>query len=148
MKRAFSLIELIISIILIALIVGYLFQTLKVLDSSNKSLKTHSQTRQYIRKIKKIFILDIMQATKIKLRRTKNKNFDFLELESTNNSLHNLSMPKVTYFITNKHSLIRVEGFNYQLPLNSDTLYKVKFDEVIKDVKLFKIYKGKKKIKL
>ena len=148
MKKAFTLIELIISIILIALITTYLLQTIGLLNTSNKQLATLSQKRNYLRQIKKNFILDIMQAKKIKITQTKNKNFDFLELETTKNSLHNLVAPKVVYFITKEHSLIRVEGFHYKLPLNSENLYKVAFDEVAKDIILFKIYQNKQKNKI
>jgi len=64
MKKAFTLIELIISIILIALITTYLLQTIGLLNTSNKQLATLSQKRNYLRQIKKNFILDIMQAKK------------------------------------------------------------------------------------
>jgi len=144
-KRAFTLIELIISIMIIALIVTYLYQSLGVLKKSNEMLASRDTTRQNEDKIKKLFLLDILQSTTLTIRKSEDRNFDLLEME-TLNSLHNIKKPKVTYLITKREKkLIRIEGVAYELPLNRDTVYGVKFDEVMENITHFKLYLNQKK---
>ena len=147
-KKAFTLIELIISILLIGLIVTYLFETLGVLKKSDKKLEAKREKRELMLKIKQSIYLDILQANDVNISKTNNKNIDLLTLKETKNSLHNLDMPDVIYLVDKKNRLIRVEGYNIKLPLNTQTLYTVKFDEVLDNIEFFKIYKSKKKDKI
>ena len=147
-RSAFTLIELVISIAIIALIVTYLYQSLNVLKQSNTQLLDKDSVRAEETAFKKLFLLDIMQSSGLKISQTDNKNFDLLTLTSTN-SLHNLKKPKITYLVTKRDSrLIRIEGLDYTLPLNRDTVYRVKFDELKKDLTHFKLYEDNNKTKV
>lgn len=146
-RVAFTLIELIISIMIIALIVTYLYQSIGILKNSNDQLVSRDNARKNEDKIKKLFLLDVMQGT-VKLTQTDDKNYDLLEIR-TLNSLHNIKKPKVTYLVTKRDKkLLRIEGLEYTLPLNRDTVYHVKFDEVMRNITHFKLYQNKKKNRL
>ena len=149
MKRSgFTLIELIISIAIIALIVTYLYQSLNVLKNANDHLADKDAVRAYETGIKKLFLLEIMQSTDVNISQTDHKNFDLLTLTSSN-SLHNIKFPTITYLVTKRNgTLIRIEGLGYTLPLNRDTVYHVKFDELRKDITHFKLYEDNNKSKL
>ena len=141
MKRpAFTLIELVISIAIIALVVTYLYQSLNVLQSSNDQLIGKDAARAQKSDLRKLFLLDIMQASSLNIAKTDNKNIDLLTLNSRN-SLHNIARPTITYLVAKRDNrLIRIEGINYTLPLNRDTIYHVKFDEIRDNVTHFKLY--------
>ena len=146
MKRSgFTLIELVISIMIIALIVTYLYESLGILKNANEQLAKRDETRKNEDKIKKLFILDLLQSSKITIRKSDDKNFDLLILQ-TLNSLHNIKKPNVTYLVTKRDKkLIRIEGLDYSIPLDRDAVYRVKFDEVMHGLTLFKLYQNKKK---
>ena len=139
-RSGFTLIELVISIMIIALIVTYLYQSLNVLKSANEQLEEKDTQRAYDTGIKKLLLLDIMQGNDINISQTDHKNFDLLRLTS-GNSLHNIKLPTVTYLVTKKDGkLIRIEGLDYTLPLNRDTVYRVKYDELREHITHFKLY--------
>lgn len=141
-RTGFTLIELVISIAIIALIVTYLYQSLNVLKNANEHLEEKDADRAYETGIKKLILLDIMQAShgSIKISRSDHKNFDYIDFNSSN-SLHNIKLPKITYLVTKREKkLLRIEGLNYALPFNRDTAYHVKYDELMRDVTHFKLY--------
>ncbi len=142
-RRGFTLIELVISIAIIALIVTYLYQSLGVLKNANDHLLEKERERTHETELKKLLLLDIMQSYGLKIFQTDHKNFDLLELTSSN-SLHNIKLPKITYLVTKRGGkLVRLEGIGYTLPLNRDTVYHVKFDELMENVTHFKLYEDK-----
>jgi len=149
MKRSgFTLIELVISIMIIALIVTYLYQSLNVMKNANEHLEAKDGGRAYETGIKKLFLLDIMQGSDINISQTDHKNFDLLTLTSYN-SLHNIKLPKITYLVTKREGkLIRIEGLDYSLPLNRDSVYQVKFDELRDHITHFKLYTDHNKTRL
>lgn len=144
-KKAFTLIELLVSIIIIALIVTYLYESLGVLKRSNDQLLSRDKERGYEAELKKLFISDIMQGYDINISETDSKEYDTMTLHSLN-SLHNIKKPKISYLVTKKdNTLIRIEGLEYALPLNAETVYHVKFDELKKNLEYFKLFLNKKK---
>jgi len=147
-KKAFTLIELLVSIVIIALIVTYLYESLGILKKSNDQLLSRDKERGYETDLKKLFISDIMQGYDLNISKTDSKEYDIMTLSSLN-SLHGIKKPKIAYLVTKKeNTLIRIEGVDFTLPLNSETVYHVKFDELKKNLEYFKIFLNKKKNRL
>jgi len=69
-------------------------------------------------KPKEVFFLDIIQSEDIQIYNSQSQNIDLLEINKTVNSLYNLENPKVFYFVNQDNTLIRTEGYNYQLPID------------------------------
>ena len=138
--------EVIISVIIMALIVTYLYQSVEVLKRSNTVMAAKEQERRYDTRIKKLFILDFLQAMgDINITRTDEKDFDLVQLR-TQNSLHGIASPDVAYLVSKKgNRLIRIEGVGFSLPLNRDTVYRVRHDVVARDLEYFKVYPSKTK---
>ena len=145
-RSAFTLMEVIISVIIMALIVTYLYQSVEVLKRSNTVMAAKEQERRYDTRIKKLFILDFLQAMgDINITRTDEKDFDLVQLR-THNSLHGIASPDVAYMVAKKgNRLIRIEGVGFSLPLNRDTVYRVRHDVVARDLEYFKVYPSKTK---
>lgn len=147
-KKAFTLIELIISIIIISLIVTYLYESLGILNKSGEQLFKRDKSREYETDIKKLLVLDIMQGYDFNLSKTDSRDFDILTFSSLN-SIHGIKKPKITYLVSKKdNTLFRIEGIDYTIPLDSETIYRVKYDELKKELEYFKVFfnKDKKKV--
>ena len=117
-----------------------------------KSATEHLQSKDTKRAdevgIKKLFLLDIMEGSDINISQTDHKNFDLLTLTSSN-SLYNIKLPKITYLVTKREGkLIRLEGLKYPLPLNRDSVYQVKFDELRDHITHFKLYTDHNKTRM
>ena len=66
-------------------------------------------------------------------------------IENTKNSLYALSVAKVCWVVLkNNNTLLRVEGYDYHLPLKEDE--KVEVNTVMENVELFDVYYEKDKI--
>jgi len=130
MKKAFTLIELLISIILFAILTLAMSNVIKeVNNSKNFLMKNYKRKKNYFLKV---LYYDILNASYIKIIHTKNPNYDILILK-TSNSLYKLINPKVIWYISKK-ALIRKENLKYTI------------DKFNSNVKIFKIYKKQSKI--
>ena len=66
-------------------------------------------------------------------------------IEQTKNSLYALSVAKVCWLVLKKdHTLVRVEGNNYNLPLGSEE--RVEVNPIMKNVEIFDVYYQKDKL--
>ena len=157
------------------LIVTYLYETLAILNKTDRTLYHSDQKRLVNHQIKNLFMLDFMQVdiqTKLISRKDENnktitkvemtqvpidinhsRDFDHVKIVTTN-SLHNLKVPEVHYLVLKKeNTLLRTEWIpqsdvNMQIPLNSETIYYAKFDKIIHNVEFFKVYCSKKRNRL
>ena len=141
MRRGFTLIEVLISISLLSLVLLGLYESLDIQRSSNKHLFEY--LKKSISRDRAIMVLfnDLLKSDgNITLKKG---DFDRLCINSTSNSLYSLPQAKVCWaVIKNKNTLVRVEGNDYELPLNSED--RVEIDKVIKNLKLFDITYQKK----
>lgn len=138
--------EVIIAVIILTLIVLYLYQSVDMLKKANTAMAAKDQTRLYETRIKKLFLLDLLQVYgDINVTATDEKDFDLVQFR-TQNSLHGLASPDVAYLVTKPgNNLVRVEGIGFSLPLNRDSVYQVKYDTVMKNMEYFKLYPSKTK---
>ncbi len=142
-RSAFTLIEVLISIVLLGIILTGLYKMLNQQRDTNIRLFNYLQNSLERDKVISVLYKDILYSDgNITLN---SDEFDRICIDSTRNSLYGLGLAKVCWLVEkDEHNLLRVEGNSYQLPLNSDTQKFVKIDETLKHIKLFDIYRQKK----
>lgn len=114
-----------------------------MLQNSNIQLFEHLKKADIAKKSSETLFRDIAGSDgNITL---KNGEFSQLCLEDTINTLYGTPSAKVCWVVRkSENRLLRSEGTNYVLPLNSDD--KVAVDATIKDVDLFQVYRAKGEI--
>ena len=140
-KQSFTLIEILISISLLAIIVLFLYQTLDVTTKSNKFFQEKLSIQEYKTNLKKIFFKDIIYSYSIKTEYDKNKNI-ILDI-NTSNTYHDSFYNNITYLISKDNNLLRIESKN---KFKKDKLYDEFFDTsyidtIAIDVNKFKVTK-------
>lgn len=109
-KSAFTLVEVLISILLLGIIFVYLYSTIDSLKLQNNHYIQKSDSIQDEMKIFRILNLDIAQAKSVSV--TRSGRFDILNLK-TKNSLYGIIDPSVMYFVSKKdNALLRVESLD------------------------------------
>jgi len=142
-RKAFTLIEVLISIALLGLIIVPLFSVVEMMRMSNDNLLRSLEKSQKVTKATKVLFMDIVSSDG---RLTfKKDEFTRLCIEETKNSLYGLPVVKVCWLVLkNKNTLSRVEGYNYKLPLKFED--KVEVDTVMTGLELFDVYHTKDKV--
>ncbi len=142
-QRAFTLLEVLISIALLSIVLLALYRGVDMLRSSNQHLFEYLEKSKKVTKAVKVLYLDLLSSNgNISIKKDE---FARVCIEQTKNSLYELPSAKVCWVVLkNEHTLLRVEGNNYTLPLNSQD--RVEIDSVMKDIELFDIYHQKDKI--
>jgi len=110
-KKAFTLVEMMISITLFSIIIIFLYQALDVTKSSNKFYSKKLQELEVKSDIKKLMFLDIMNLdsnSSIIIAKDKDDN-SILKLK-TSNLYHNDFFTNVTYLLTKSNKLVRIES--------------------------------------
>ncbi len=144
MKKAFTLVEVIISVILLGLIVTFIYKALENMQTSNQIFKTKSKDLEKEEKIIKLLYEDILEADYIKI--TGGKKYKAVELK-TNSSLYNISKPKVLWFVSNhKSTLVRAEST--KLPLNYENRFLSHITKVKENCETFVVKRSNKKDKI
>ena len=146
MKKSFSLIELLIAISLFTLILTTLYQSLNISQKSNSFFSSKVKSIVNENKIKKIFLEDILESSgKIRLSRDKNT---ILQLE-TSNMYHNVFFKYVTYILTKKGNLIRIESLTkFDIKKLNDNFFKNSYIDIVsKKIKSFQVLKFNNKKK-
>jgi len=139
MKRAFTLIELMISIILLSIIVTFLYQSVAQLQTSNLQFMKKTDGLQKREQVLKLMYNDFINASSIEWY-DKGRDKDILVLK-TNNSFHNMSQPYVLYKVYKDDAILkRVESPIEKIDFLNNIF---KFNDIIEDVKLFKVYEKK-----
>ncbi len=142
-SKAFTLLEVLISIALLGFVMAVLYKSLDMVRYSNQHLYSYLQkSTKSIKGINTIY-LDILKSDG---NLTINQDdFSRLCIEDTRNSLYNLPSAKVCYLVLkDKNRLLRVEGNDYKLPKTTDD--RVEIDEIMQDLTLFNIQRNKDKI--
>jgi len=124
MKKAFTLIELIISIFLLSLAILFISQSLSNLNI-NKNIFIKNENYLYKEnKIVNLLYYDILLSKKIDIKNS--KDFAILYL-NTQNTIYNIDYPYVIWFVSKKNNtLCRIESsINMKLPINYEDIYKI-----------------------
>ncbi len=135
-RKAFTLIEVLISIALLSLVMLALYKSMSIQRISNK--KVHQFLDKTIATDKMIMILynDILRSNGVFIMQ-KAKMGPFC-IDETSNSLYGLSKAKVCWLVgKNDDTLMRIEGNDFKLPIRSSK--KVEADLIAKGVKIFSV---------
>jgi prepilin-type N-terminal cleavage/methylation domain-containing protein len=141
-KRAFTLIELLISIFLLGLIVNFLYTAIANLQKTNTMFSKKSTTMINKQKLLDLLYDDIFLANKIKIEGLKNS---FVEL-STSNSLFDIEQPNVAWVVSKeKDTLIRFESTLPFSSMTSDNKNLYHISKAGEDCERFNVYQSKDK---
>jgi len=139
MRKAFTLVELMISIVLLSLIITFLYQSVAQLQSSNVQFLKKTDKLQVRESLLELLYNDFINASSVQWIEKEN-DYDVILIQ-TSNSFHNMSQPFVRYKVYKENShLKRIES-----PLEkTDFINNVfRFNDIIEKVKSFKVYENK-----
>jgi len=138
MKRAFTLIELLISISILSILMLFLYKSYAELGKSNHIYKKRVEELDSTQKIRKVFYMDFLKGFKKSVVINKDdSSFDMISL-MTKNSLHRRINPYVSYIVKDG-ILYRLESQKQikSLEIPRDTAFDVDKIAEVKRVKLF-----------
>lgn len=140
-KSAFTLIELIVSIILIGLIVVFLYSALAGSRKTKHSLERYSTAEQNRSKLYELLYRDLIESTELTPMTTRDERFTIMKLR-TANSLYDIAMPYVTYYVhSQQKALIRLESARkIELPIPYEDKWFVYADWLVPKVNDFNVY--------
>lgn len=142
-RKAFTLLEVLISIALLTLVMLALNRSVAILRDSNTHLFEYLKTAKTETKVLNVLYRDII-ASDGNLTISKD-DFSRLCIENTINSLYELPTAKVCWVVLKQdNTLLRVEGNNYSLPVGYEE--EVEADLLLKDLELFDVYHEKDKV--
>lgn len=141
MKKAFTLIEILIAITILSIMMLFLYKSYSSLNISNRFYKNElSQVKSgYLKK--KVLFLDLSLAHKDKTKiLNQNPNEDVLFLQSTN-SIHRRHNPYIAYIVKDSR-LYRLESINefkaYPLSLTDEYVA-----DCLGEIDRFRVYTSK-----
>jgi prepilin-type N-terminal cleavage/methylation domain-containing protein len=140
MKKAFTLIELLISIVILSILMLFLYQSYAGLNKSNETITQKIDEVERLALLKKTLYLDFYTAKYETLNILHQDAKEDVVFFQTANSIHQRFSPYVAYVIKNK-TLYRLESLRafstYPLEAQSNFVAD-KLDKVI----LFRVYKS------
>jgi prepilin-type N-terminal cleavage/methylation domain-containing protein len=142
-RKAFTLLEVLISIALLGIVIVALFSSVDMMQNSNQQLAKYLEKSKKITKATKVLYLDIMASdANITIKKDE---FSRICMEETRNSLYALPSAKVCWLVLKKDkTLTRIEGNAYHLPLRSEE--RVETDLIMTDIEVFDVYHEKDKV--
>lgn len=142
-RKAFTLLEVLISIALMGIILVALFSSVDMLQNSNQHLLHYLKESKKITKASKVLYSDLLGSDgNISIKKDE---FSRVCIEETANSLYALPLAKVCWAVLKKNNmLVRIEGNGYDLPLGREE--RVEVDPVMKGMEIFDLYHEKDKI--
>jgi len=142
-RKAFTLLEVLISIALLGIILVPLFAVVDLMRDSNNHLLESLHKSKQVTKSTKVLFLDILSSDgKIDIKKDE---FSRVCIEETKNSLYNLTLAKVCWVVLkDKNTLVRIEGSKYSLPLKDEE--RVEVDVIMTDMVLFDMYHQEDKV--
>ncbi|PIF03070.1 MAG: hypothetical protein CSA86_06330 [Arcobacter sp.] len=152
MKKAFTLLEVTISISIFLVLIFFLYKTLDQTKHTNKIFEQKRETLKQEVFLNKLFLEDIAEfvpQTKIKKPIPDKKNNIFIF--KSYNTFHNPFYNNITYLVTNTHKLVRIESRyefnpNFKKQFEKDNFYKnLYIDTILEDIELFKVKLSKDK---
>ena len=142
-RKAFTLLEVLISIGLLGIVIVALFSTVTMMRDSNAHLLTYMEKAKKVTKATQVLYLDIISSDGNMT--IKKDEYTRLCINETKSSLYALSLAKVCWLVIKKdNTLVRIEGNDYTLPLRFED--KVEVNPVMKGVEIFDVYHQKDKV--
>ncbi len=113
-RKAFTLLEVLISIALMGIVIVALFSSVDMMQNSNQHLSKYLEKSKKITKATKVLYLDMMGSDgNITIQKDE---FSRVCMEETRNSLYALPSAKVCWVVLKKDkTLARIEGNDYHV---------------------------------
>ena len=144
-KKAFSLVELIVSILLLSIIAMFLYSTTSSLQKRNKIFAQKEKLLEKDDKLLDLLYDDIFESNELNIS---TNEFTILSMH-TKNTLYDIDYPYVTWLVyKNDNTLLRFESILPFSKMNIDNNYLYHISKVSKDCEVFKIYQSKKRDKI
>ncbi|WP_164971018.1 PulJ/GspJ family protein [Halarcobacter mediterraneus] len=148
MKKAFTLLEVVISVTIFLIILTVLYKVLDDTKSMNKNIGKYLQQDINTNELYKILVEDIAEAKEdtIKLQQVKDENY-LITFESFN-TYHNAFYTNITYLLSKENNLIRVESKNkFERNKINENFFETSYIDIVqKNVKKFQVFKKADKI--
>jgi len=133
-KRAFSLIEILISISLFSLILIFLYETLDMTTKSNQFYSKKLEMKQNKNHLKSIIFSDLINIKNTNTKyiaitdRRKNSILNF----KTQNTYHNPFYNNITYLVTKNKNFVRIESKNkFDIKKLDDEFFKYTYIDIL-----------------
>jgi len=142
-RKAFTLLEVLISIALLGIVIVALFSSVDMMQNSNQQLAKYLEKSKKITNATKVLYMDMMGSDgNITIKKDE---FSRVCMEETRNSLYALPAAKVCWVILKKDKILtRIEGNAYHLPLRSEE--RVEIDPIMTNIEVFDVYHEKDKV--
>jgi prepilin-type N-terminal cleavage/methylation domain-containing protein len=142
-RKAFTLLEVLISIALLGIVIVALFSSVDMMQNSNQHLSQYLERSKKITEATKVLYLDMISSDgNITIEKDE---FSRVCMGETRNSLYALPSAKVCWIVLKKDkTLARIEGNDYHVPLRSEE--RVEIDPVMTDIEVFDVYHEKDKV--
>ena len=140
-RRAFTLIELMVSIALTVIVVLFLYKALATQEISNKVLAKNATSLHQTDQIFDLLYRDFLESNETKIATTFSKDYNILYL-ATKNSLHDIPVAHVVYYVNAKDkTLVRIESaYPIKLPVDLEKIKYIFADPLVKKITKFKIF--------
>jgi len=138
MKKAFTLIEIILAIMILSILILALNHIIVNLKTTKEVLESVFDKEKENELFIKTLYYDFLNATNIKVKHSKTSDYDRIYLQ-TQNSLYDLTYPYVVWYVSKKdNTLIRIESpFKIKLPS-----YEAFFlDKFVNNVEIFRVFR-------
>jgi len=117
-SRAFTLVEMLVSVILVFFIFSYLYYSIDNLKKTNAPYLKSAKKVERERKVFELIFKDLVHSVK-GFKILHNKRYDIVVLQ-TENSLYDIAYPIVTYAVSKQdNTLIRIESLK-EIDLKKD----------------------------
>lgn len=130
MKKAFTLIEVLVSIVLLVIISLFVSSTIQQTRSNNHIFAKELKNKQRVEILSSMIYMDLFEASKINIKNF--KRYSVLSLKSKN-SIYSISNPYIIWLVLkDKNSLIRFESAKkITLPIPKEDMNRIFADLTI-----------------
>ncbi|HEX5330202.1 PulJ/GspJ family protein [Sulfuricurvum sp.] len=141
-RKAFTLVEVLISILLFGLISIFLFGAIDQIRNQQTFFKTKEGIIEQKNKIVSLMQSDFDRAQSVAVSSSSNNNFDTASIIGSNRSLYGSDAPFVTWVILKAdNTLVRMESTApISVPINPKALYATHSDPIAQHCEIFRIY--------
>lgn len=150
-KKAFTLVEVLISIALFSIIVLFLYQALEMSQKGNLFYEEKVFRFEESDSLKLLLYEDILNNSEVNSTKiiAEDKNTNTILRLTSSNTFHNHFYPHITYFLGKENELIRIESKKYFDEKNLNEILQESYvDVVAQKVSKFRVtQKGIKELK-
>jgi len=143
LKKAFTLVEVLISVALFSIVIIFLYKSLDITKSSNKFYEEKLDIQKEKNLLRRIIFEDIIEAEAVSPIPTNvfDRNKNAIIAFKSSNMYHNLFFTNITYFLSGDNNLVRIESkkkFDHK-KITDDFFEYAYIDIIASEVEKFKI---------